>query len=113
ISINRGTDLSVTVQLNPGEYAGTNVDWWVVARANSSWFYLDSSRQWTQFDGVLSNCVPVYQGALFELPETEVLNYAGLPAGSYTFWFAVDYPLDGILDINGMILIDSVSVAAQ
>ncbi|MBI2440434.1 MAG: right-handed parallel beta-helix repeat-containing protein, partial [Lentisphaerae bacterium] len=46
ISINRGTDLSVTVQLNPGEYAGTNVDWWVVARANSSWFYLDSSRQW-------------------------------------------------------------------
>jgi hypothetical protein len=45
----------------------------------------------------------VHQGALFDLPETQILS-AGLPIGSYTFWFAVDYPMDGILDINGTLL---------
>ena len=113
ISINSGADLSITVQLNPGDYADINVDWWVVALANSSWYYLDSLMQWTQFDGNLSSCYPAYQGALFNLPATEVLNLTGLSTGSYTFWFAVDYPMDGILDINGTIRVDSVKVTVQ
>jgi hypothetical protein len=50
---------------------------------------------------------------LFNLSATQVLNITGLPTGSYTFWFAVDYPLDGILDVNGTILYDSVGVLVQ
>lgn len=113
ISINSGGNLSIAVQIDPGQYQGINADWWIVASADSSWYYLNSSMQWTQFDGNLSNCDPVYQGALFNLPATEVLNITGLSTGSYTFWFAVDYPMNGILDVNGTILVDSVNVTVQ
>ncbi|MBU4247296.1 MAG: hypothetical protein KKD14_02925 [Verrucomicrobia bacterium] len=113
VIINNSDNLSITVQIDPEEFAGINVDWWVIALANSSWYYLNSSMQWTPFDGNLSNCHPVYPGALFNLPATEVLNMTGLPVGSYTFWFAVDYPMDGILNPNGQILLDKVTVTVQ
>ena len=113
ITINYPETLSVTVAMNAGNYAGVPVDWWLVALAGSAWYYLNSSIQWTQFDGNLSNCRPVYQGELFNLPTTEVLNISGLPVGPYTFWFAVDYPMDGILNAYGPILVDWVKVAVQ
>ena len=50
---------------------------------------------------------------MFNLPETQVLNMSGLPAGSYTFWFAIDNPMDGILNIAKWMLYDSVTVIAQ
>jgi len=113
ITVSYSDNLSMTVQLDPGQYAGVNVDWWVVVLAGSSWYYLNSALQWTQFDGNLSNCHPANQGALFNLPATEVLNITGLQTGSYTFWFAVDYPMDGILNVDGPILLDSVNVIVQ
>ena len=113
IIINYPETVSVTIEINAGDYAGVPVDWWVVALAGSSWYYLNNSIQWTQFDGNLLNCHPVYQGAVFNLPATEVSNMIGLPIDSYTFWFAIDYPMDGILDINRTILLDSVNVTVQ
>ena len=85
----------------------------MVAYAGSSWFYLNDAFQWTQFDGNTSNCRPVYQGGLINLPAFEVFNLPGLPVGLHTFWFAVDSPMDGILDLNGQILLDAVNVAVQ
>jgi len=105
ISIKSGANLSISVQLNLGEHSMAYVDWWIVARMNSSWYFLNSSRQWVPFDRYFSNCYPVYQGYLFNLPETEVLNITGLPVGSYTFRFAVDQ-LDWIW-------IDTVNVTVQ
>jgi hypothetical protein len=105
ISINSGANLSITVQINLGEHPRAYVDWWVIARANSGWYYLNSSMQWLSFDRNLSNCHPVYQGALFDLPETQALNITGLPAGEYRFWFAVDQ--------MDWIWIDSVNVTVQ
>jgi hypothetical protein len=104
--------LSITVALQAGEYAGTAVDWWIVALAGPAWYYLNSALNWTPFDGNLANCHPVLQTGLFNLASTGVLPFA-LPVGLYTFWFAVDYPMDGILDLNGPILVDSVSVEIQ
>ena len=54
---------------------------------------------------------PVYQGGLFNLPDTEVLDMT-LPIGSYTFYFAVDYPMDGMLNIDAM-LVKEVDVIVQ
>ncbi|MBI2440910.1 MAG: hypothetical protein HYV35_06010 [Lentisphaerae bacterium] len=112
ITINSADNLSITVQLYPGQYEGVLADWWIVLRANSSWYYLNSSRQWTAFDVGLLNCQPAYQGILFNLSSTELLNVTGVPAGLYTLWFAVD-PRDGILNLNAPILYDSVSVTIQ
>jgi hypothetical protein len=116
VTVNYPETLSVTVEMYAGANAGINADWWVVARANSSWYYLhilNNSFQWTQFDGNLSNCHPVYQGGLFNLSATEVWNITALPVGLYTFWFAVDYPMDGILNLDGPIFVDSVNVTVQ
>ncbi|MCG2660191.1 MAG: hypothetical protein L6437_08110 [Kiritimatiellae bacterium] len=112
ITVNYPEKVSITAAMNASIYAGVPVDWWVVALAGSSLYYLNNSFQWTPFDGNLLNCDPVYQGGLFNLPATEVLNIAGLPIGSYTFFFAVDYPMDGILNME-QIWVDSVTVNVQ
>ena len=115
ITVNHPESLSVTVAMNAGSYVGVPCDWWIVALAGQSWYYLNSSVQWVPFDSNLSNCRPVYQGGLFNLPTTEVLDAAGLSVGSYTFWFIVDDRMDGILDVNdnGSFLYDSVEVNIQ
>jgi len=110
ITISSGGNLSITVQMNPGEFDGIDVDWWLAACAGSSWYYMNNSYQWTPLTG---NIYPVHQGPLFNLLATEVLNMTGLPVGSYTFYFAVDYPMDGVLNVDGPILVDSVNVNVQ
>jgi len=109
VTINNSANLSITVQLDPGEYTGVNVDWWVFACSESSWFYKDSVAGWIQAGA----WHPVCQGTLGYLPATEVLNTSGLRTGLYTFYFAVDYPMDGILNLDGPILVDAVNVTVQ
>lgn len=113
VTVNYPEAVSITVEMDAGSYVGVPVDWWVIARAGSSWYYWNSAMQWTQFDGNLSNCHPVNQGGLFNLPATEVLSITGLQTGLYTFWFVVDYPMNGILNLGGLIFLDSVAVTVQ
>ena len=109
VQLDSGDPVSIAVQMmNIETYVGVEVDWWVIARAGSSWYYLDSVAGWTQADAWR----PVNQGALFNLPATEVLNMTNLPVGSYTFYFAVDYPMDGVMN-DGLMLVDSVNVIVQ
>jgi hypothetical protein len=115
VSLNKGDTVKIAVTMNTGDYTSAPVDWWVIIDAGFYWYYLNNLGQWTQVDGGFENCYPVYQGGLFNLPTTELLalNTSGLEAGSYTFWFAVDYPMDRILNAGGYILIDSVSVTVR
>ena len=118
ITISQSDNLAITVQLIPGPYTGELVDWWVVAQAGgSSWYFLNSAGSWPQFDGNLSNCRPAFSGALVNLPATLVLDKAAInlsmPAGVYTFWFAITYPMSGILNPNGQILFTQVNVTVQ
>jgi len=103
IIVNYQENVSITVELNPGDYRGVGVDWWIVAHANveggGSWYYL-VGQQWTEFHGDLSYTRPVYQGPLDELQSTPALDYALKVPGIYYFWFAVSYPMDGKLDLN-------------
>jgi hypothetical protein len=94
--------------MNAGGYLGVPVDWWVFVHAGSSWLYMNSAAGWVQ-EGAWH---PMYQGGLFNLPDTPVLRYA-LPVGSYTFYFAISYPMNGILNPNGPILYDSVNVTVR
>jgi len=110
-----GDAVTIAVQMmNIDPYLGVEVDWWVVAYAHSGeWYYLNNAGQWLSFNGDLAFCQPVYQGPLFNLPSTPVLSGYTLPLGTYDFWFAIDYPMDGILDLNGQILFDKVTVVVQ
>lgn len=101
-----GTDetVMVTVQMNPGGYAGVDADWWVAANTPLGWYFFTAG-QWLPLVGGL---LPAYQGPLFDLPPYPVLDATGLPAGEYTFYFAVDAG-DGRLDVS-QAWIDSVRV---
>lgn len=105
--------VTITVQMNPDIYNGIPVDWWAVAYgASIGWYYLGAI-QWTPFSGDLGLCRPAYQGALFSLSAMPVLSNMTLPRGTYYFWFAVDYPMDGVLNLEGPILCDVVTIIVQ
>jgi len=114
LTVNYPEPVSVAVTLNPGEFAGLLVDWWFIAYAHSGeWFYLDRNVQWPSFGGDFTLCRPVYQGPLFNLSSFTVLDSLPLPRGTYDFWFAVDYPMDGILFPNMALMFDHVTVVVQ
>ncbi|MBI2439774.1 MAG: hypothetical protein HYV35_00195 [Lentisphaerae bacterium] len=117
VDINSGDPVTIAVQMmNIESFISVEVDWWVVASANlSDWYYLNGALQWQEalFSGDFAVFHPVYQGLLVNLASTPVLNGFILPPGTYDFWFAVDYPLDGILNLNGPILYDQVTVFVQ
>ena len=100
VTVSSPDTLSVTVEMNAGDAAGVEADWWIIACAPSAgaWFYLNNAMQWTPFFADnLATCQPAYQGALFNLAPVTVLDGWTLPQGSYLFLFAVDQ-MDGILN---------------
>ncbi len=113
LTLTNGETVTIAAQLRGADpYAGVGVDWWVMALANpSDWYYLSGS--WTPFSGDLSSCRPAYQGGLFNLTSTPVLSGYTLPVGTFDFWFAVDYPMDNYLNVNGQVLYDRVTVHVQ
>lgn len=115
VMVHSADPVTVSVEMNPGQYAGVNVDWWAVALAPSGeWYYLNSARTWTVFNGDLAFCRPASQGALVTLPATTILDSFQLSPGNYDFWFAVDSPMDGFLDYpGGQYLIDRVTVVVE
>jgi spore coat protein U-like protein len=85
ITITISDTLSVTIELDPGDYPGVQADWWCVADTPLGWYYYDDTGTW------LPGFYVSYQGPLFTLtPPLEVLSMSGLPIGGYTFYFGVD-----------------------
>jgi hypothetical protein len=100
--------LSATVALDTGDRAGEDADWWLAAFAPSGWWYFSAaSGTWVQGLGV------AYQGPLENLSVVTVLPpVAGLPPGTYTFYFGVDLIRNGIFDVGAHFL-DTVTVTVQ
>jgi len=113
LMVNYPAPVSINVAMNAGAYAGANVDWWVIALTESSLCYYDNTFQWALANGGdFNNVRPMYQGALIDLPSTSVLN-CSLAPGAYTFWFAISYPMSGVLSSDKAILYDKVVVNVQ
>jgi len=91
LSVSSGMPVSITLSLEPGSYAGQNADWWIAAytpfASPGNWYTYVYPTGW------LPGIHLCAQTGLFELSSFEVLNMV-LPAGHYTFYFAVD-ELDG------------------
>ncbi len=104
--------------MQAGQYAGVPVDWWVLAIPSygSQWYCLNSNLQWAGLPaGDLAQCHPAYSGALenIDIPVT-VLPSTSLPRGTYHVYFAVDYPMDGVLHYpSETMLYDMVTVSVR
>lgn len=115
VTINYPETMSITVEMNAGESAGLEADWWVIARAQGSgeWYYLNSGMEWIIFSGDLALCRPACQGPIFNLASTIVLNGYTLPRGTFNFYFGLDQR-DGILNYHdGPIEYDLVTVVVE
>ncbi len=101
--------------LHMDDYIGVSVDWWIAAWARDAgaWYYFGPDRVWRQFDGNTANCRPVFQGAVNNLAPVAVAQDLPLPPGVYQAWFALDYPMDGILNLDGTIVMSSATVIVQ
>jgi hypothetical protein len=86
--------LTIAVSLDPGAGGGINAEWWVAA-------YCDNLGWWSYAypQGWVEGITPCLQEPLCTLSSTVVLE-AVLPAGNYTFYFALDDNADGNPDIQ-------------
>lgn len=90
ITIQSTDSLSLTIELDPGGYSGTDADWWLTVNTPLDdpldWFYyIYDNDGWSWKPGDLMT----YKGSLFNFPQIEVLNTSGLPKGDYTFYFKI------------------------
>lgn len=110
ISIASTDNLSVNAALNSGTRAGEEADWWMLLNTPlpppHDWYYFDINFGWVPGFSVS------YQGSLFDLVPSEVLNVSGLPVGDYAFYFAVDMVMNGSVDI-GQLHYDQVIVTVN
>lgn len=90
ITVASSTPVSITVSLNPNNFAGETADWWVAV--NTPFAY---PGDWYTFVYPGLNWLPgvnlCAQTGLYDLAPYEVLNMT-LPVGTYTFYFALDDP---------------------
>ncbi len=61
---------------------------------------MNSTFNWVGFDGQLQNIQPVHQGPLANIAPMPIAQGLVLAPGVYNIWFAVDYPMDGVLDLR-------------
>lgn len=98
VTLSSADTLSVTMALNAGSYAGLTGDWWMLAQTPFGWFYYDYTNQ----QGWQAGAEPTYQGALFNLPASEILAISGLQVGTYVFYFGVDTVPDGQISFDDL-----------
>lgn len=106
ITILQGEDLNVTIALDPGSHEGEPADWWVVAIAVSPQQF--PSLWWfTEASGWIESYFPIrtYAQPLVTFPPYTVLETSTLPVGKYTFFFAVDDNMNGVLDATYLDLV--------
>ena len=98
-----GDPLSVAINLDCGSHRGEEVDWWCVAKTPFSppdeWYYYDYDVNLNS--GEFKRGLEVsYQGPLSDLSSLDVLSIAGLPPGTYIFYFVVDLDMNRELDLE-------------
>ncbi len=112
VCLGAGEPLTLAVSmLNMDAYAGIPVDWWVAAYAHDAglWLYCNDRLAWTPFDGNPANCRPAFQGPLQNLAPLALVQDLALAPGAYSIWFAVDYPMDGVLRLDGQVMLSRVT----
>jgi hypothetical protein len=92
VSVRKSGELSVTIGVDAGPFAGLDVDWWLLMDGpNGRFHYHPLSGRWDPGSWVS------YQGPLRDVSDVEVVRGAPDTPGVYDFYFGVDTPMDGEL----------------
>jgi len=103
LSISQTDPLTITVSLDPGPYDdGSPGDCWAAASTPLGLYWFTSDG-WVRSD----HPIRAYGGPISSISSYPILQISVLPIGEYTFYFAVDDNMDGILDAT---YLDAVSV---
>ena len=111
IVISPTTPVSIKVSLNPGDQAGLNAEWWIVAQLKSTFGIFPQYQYYAYVHptGWLPGINPCIVMPLTALSSTNVLS-ATLSPGEYEFFFLTDDNVDGIPEGTW---VDSVKVSVQ
>ena len=96
ITLKQGELLSLAVMLDPGARAGNQADYWVWAITPLGTFWLDEQLQFIH----TVTAIRVFGGSMDKLSAFTIFNGStnDLTPGIYTFTFAIDDNMDGVVD---------------
>lgn len=98
-TLTSSTTLTATVQMDAGDQAGEQADWWIFAETPMGLYYYEYPGMWNFGGDGMEEIRPAYQGALFSMKEPlEILQMSGLPVGSYVFYFGLDTMVNSVVD---------------
>jgi len=94
LTIPQGSNLSLQIWLDPGQFSGKLSDWWILAHASNGWFhYSINPPAW------LPGISVTRQGPLTTLQGKVVFTSRFLPKGTYRFVFGVDINMNGLINL--------------
>lgn len=96
VTLKQGELLSLAVMLDPGVHAGNQADYWVWAITPLGTFWLDAQLQFVH----TVTAIRVFGGAMEQLSAFTIFDGStnDLMPGTYTFTFAIDDNMDGVVD---------------
>jgi hypothetical protein len=99
VALSTSDPLSITVNFDPGSYAGMNADWWIAVEGPDGWWYYSYPTGWYPIAD-FSLLLPTYQGPLVPVGTFEILNTTLTTPGPYIFYFGVDTIMNGVIDFD-------------
>lgn len=111
-TVELNTQVAISLGLNSGDFSGKTADWWAVAISPTGILqsYIHPN-QWT-VAAELEQMTPAYQGELFDLALTPLMNFTPTEIGTYQLYFGVDLLPNLVLDMEPLFY-DSASVQVQ
>lgn len=99
VALRAADAVKVSLSLKAAALAGQAGDWWLVVMApDGQWYHFDLASQAWQ-----PGLAPTYSGALFDIGYFGLPTLAGLPTGTYSFFFGFDTAANGVLDIGSAV----------
>jgi|GEM_PF-491783 len=115
VEVASGWPVTLRVEFGAGEWEGTIMNWWLLARDEQAgqWYCPGRDARWIAVDDELNGCAPVHAGPLFDLPSTVLVENAVLPRGNYAFTFGVGLPGASMTSASDLDMRSSVQVAIR
>jgi len=101
LTLNNQSIANLSLQLtNPEDFMNIDADWWLVMENTLGLSYYELATNTWVHGSNLQQLQPSYQGALIDLPKTQLLTLNNLTTGSSRIYFGVDTNMNGSIDFN-------------